>query len=114
MKRFVGLLLCLSLTIFTVARAMKPDHTLAAITKTAQKKPTGEKADAKTYSTMSQAEENEVAAEEDTDEEVTSADDDNMEDASDDQGEDMSDDGGGGDDGGADDSSDDGGGDDGD
>jgi len=48
MKKFVGLLLCLSLTIFTVARAMKPGHTLAVITKTGQKKPTGEKADAKT------------------------------------------------------------------
>jgi hypothetical protein len=48
MKNFVGLLLCLSLTIFSVARAMKPGHTLAAITKTTEKKSTGEKADAKT------------------------------------------------------------------
>lgn len=40
---------------------------------------------------MSEAEEEEVAAEEDTDEEVASDDDDSMEDASDDEGEDMSD-----------------------
>jgi len=43
---------------------------------------------------MSEAEEDEVAAEEDSDEEVASADDDSMEDASDDEGEDMSDDSG--------------------
>jgi hypothetical protein len=48
MKRFVSLLLCLSLSLFAVARAMKPSHTLAAVAKTAQKKPTGQKADAKT------------------------------------------------------------------
>lgn len=47
MKRLVSLLLCLSLTIFTVARAMKPSHTLAAIAKTPQKDPTGQKANAK-------------------------------------------------------------------
>src|SRR6266481_4278080 len=48
MKNFVGILLCLSLTIFSIARAMKPSHTLAADAKTAEKKPTDEKADAKT------------------------------------------------------------------
>jgi hypothetical protein len=48
MKKFVSLLLCLSLALFAVARAMKPSHTLAAVAKTAQKKPTGQKADAKT------------------------------------------------------------------
>src|SRR5215470_313231 len=48
MKRLVSLLLCLSLSIFTVARAMKPSNTLPAIAKTAQKDPTGQKADAKT------------------------------------------------------------------
>jgi len=48
MKKFVSLLLCLSFSVFAVARAMKPSHTLAAVAKTAQKKPTGEKADAKT------------------------------------------------------------------
>ena len=48
MKNFVSLLICLSLSVFAVARAMTPSHTLAAVAKTAQKKPTGEKADAKT------------------------------------------------------------------
>jgi hypothetical protein len=48
MKRFVSLSLCLSLSIFTVARAMKPSHTLATVAKTAQEKPTEQKADAKT------------------------------------------------------------------
>ena len=48
MKNFVSLLLCLSLSVFAVARAITPSHTLAAVTKTAQKKPTGQKADAKT------------------------------------------------------------------
>ena len=62
---------------------------------------------------MSEAEEDEVAADEDTDEEVASDDEDSMEDASDDEGEDMSgDDDSGGD--AADDSGDDGGDDDGD
>ncbi len=48
MKKFVSLLLCLSLSLFAVARATKPSHTLAAVAKAAQKKPTGEKAHAKT------------------------------------------------------------------
>jgi hypothetical protein len=48
MKRLVSLSLCLSLSIFTVARAVKPSHTLAAVAKGAEKKPTGQKADAKT------------------------------------------------------------------
>src|SRR6266446_3828776 len=48
MKKLVSLSLCLSLSLFAVARAVKPGQTLAAIAKTAQKKPTGEKADAKT------------------------------------------------------------------
>jgi hypothetical protein len=48
MKKFVSLLLCLSFSVFAAARAMKPSHTLAAVAKTAQKKPTGQKADAKT------------------------------------------------------------------
>jgi len=58
---------------------------------------------------MSEAEEDQVAADEDTDEEVASADDDSMEDASDDEGADMSDDEGAGDDTGDDDGGDDGG-----
>jgi hypothetical protein len=48
MKKLVSLSLCLSLSLFAVARAMKPSHTLAAVAETAQKKPSGEKADAKT------------------------------------------------------------------
>ena len=48
MKNFASLLLCLSLSVFAVARATTPGHMLAAIAKTAQKKPTGQKADAKT------------------------------------------------------------------
>jgi len=48
MKKFLPLLLCLLLSIFTVARATKPAHTPAPDTKIAQKKPTARKADAKT------------------------------------------------------------------
>ena len=48
MNKLVSLLLCLSLSLFTVARAMKPGQTLAVVAKTAQKKPTGQNADAKT------------------------------------------------------------------
>ena len=48
MKKFLPLLLCLLLSIFTVARATKPAHTPAPDTKMAQKKPTARKADAKT------------------------------------------------------------------
>jgi hypothetical protein len=47
-KKFLPLLLCLSLSIFSVARATNPAHTAAPGAKTAQKKSTGEKADAKT------------------------------------------------------------------
>jgi len=48
MKKLVSLSLCLSLSLFAVARAVKPGQTLAVVAKTAQEKPTGEKADAKT------------------------------------------------------------------
>ena len=48
MKKFLPLLLCLLLSIFTLARATKPAHTPAPDTKMAQKKPTAQKADAKT------------------------------------------------------------------
>jgi hypothetical protein len=77
MKKFVLLWLCLSLSIFTMARAMKPSHTLGTVANAAGEKPI-------------EAEREEVAAEEDTDTEVASNDDDSMEDASDDEGEDMS------------------------
>ena len=84
MKKFLPLLLCLSLSIFTVARATKPAHTPAPDTKTAQKKPTGQEADAKT-----------LLNDANTDEEVASDDDDSMDGASDDEGENMNDDDGG-------------------
>ena len=111
MKKFLPLLLCLLLSIFTVARATKPAHTPAPDTKTAQKKPTGQEADAKT-----------LLNDANTDEDVASDDDDSTEDASDDDGEDMNDDDGGDapgdedtgdDDAGDDDGGDDGGGDEG-
>ena len=89
MKKFVGLLLCLSLSFFAVARATKLDHTPAASEKSAQKKPAyveNESFD------MSDAEEDDVAAEEDADTEVDSDDDGSMEDAPDDEGEHMNDD----------------------
>src|SRR6266478_8667641 len=48
MKNFVRLLLCLSLSVFAVARAISPSKALNATARTAQKKETGKKADAKT------------------------------------------------------------------
>src|SRR5712691_8443951 len=48
MKNFVRVLLCLSLLGFGVARAVKPGKDLAAAARTAQKKPSGKNADAKT------------------------------------------------------------------
>ena len=47
MKKFVPLVLCLLLSIFTVARAMKPAHTPVPGTKIASGKPAAQKADAK-------------------------------------------------------------------
>src|SRR5512132_1836682 len=106
MKKFLPLLLCISLSIFTVARATKPAHTPAPDTKTAQNKPSGREADAKT--SLNDA---------NTDEKVASDDDDSMEVAPSDEGEDRNDDDGGdapGDeDTGDDDGGDDGGGDEG-
>src|SRR6266481_6143382 len=48
MKNFVRLLLCLSLSVFAVARAISPSKALNTTARTAQKKETGTKADAKT------------------------------------------------------------------
>ena len=48
MKKLVSLLFCLSLSLFAVARATEPGQIPAVVAKTAQKKPTGQKADAKT------------------------------------------------------------------
>ena len=110
MQKFLPLLLCLLLSIFTVARATKPAHTAAPDTKMTQKPPTGQEADAKT-----------LLDDANTDEKVASEDDDNTEVASSDEGEDMNDDDGGGapgdedtgDDAGDDDAGDDSGGDEG-
>ena len=105
MQKFLPLLLCLLLSIFTVARATKPAHTAAPDTKMTQKPPTGQEADAKT-----------LLDDANTDEKVASEDDDNTEVASSDEGEDMNDDDGGGapgdEDTGDDDAGDDDGGDD--
>ena len=48
MKKFVALLLCLSLSFFIAARAAKPSHAPPAHANTAHKKGEGQKADAKT------------------------------------------------------------------
>jgi hypothetical protein len=48
MKKLMAILLCLCLAEFTVSRAAKPSRELAATAKTAQKKPSAKKADAKT------------------------------------------------------------------
>ena len=71
MMKFLPVFICLSLSLFTVARAMKPTHTLAAGTKTLL-----ENANAP--------------------EEVASDDDDSADDASGDEGEDLNDDDGSG------------------
>jgi len=88
MKKFLPLLLCLLLSIFTVARATKTAHTPAPDTKTAQNEPRGQEADAKTlFNDANKA----LAAMIKT----ARDDDDSIEDASDDEGEDMNDDDGG-------------------
>ena len=48
MKKLVSLSLCLSLSLFAAARAMKPAQILAVVAKSDQKKSTGDKADGKT------------------------------------------------------------------
>jgi hypothetical protein len=48
MNKLVSLFLCLSLSLFAVARAMKPGQMLAVVTKSDQKESTGQKADGKT------------------------------------------------------------------
>ena len=83
MKKFLPFLLCLLLSVFTVAAAMKPPHTPAANTNTAQKNPMGQEADAKT-----------LLSDQNSNEGVDSDDDDNMDGASDDEGENMNDDDG--------------------
>ena len=72
MKKFLPFVLCLSLSIFSVARAMKPAHALAPETAA-----------------------NVLVDDENTDEGVASDDDDSTEGASNDQGEDINDNDGG-------------------
>jgi hypothetical protein len=111
MKKFLPLLLCLLLSIFTMARATKPARTSVPDTRTAQNKPRGQQADAKT-----------LLNDANTDEQVASDDDDSTEVPSNNEGQDINDDGGGdapddentgGDDAGDDNGADDGGGDEG-
>jgi hypothetical protein len=82
MKRFLPLLLCVVLSIFTVARATKPTHTAVPNMKTAHNEARGQEAEAKTF--LNDA---------NTGEEVPSAGDDRTEPASSDDGEDVNDDG---------------------
>jgi hypothetical protein len=106
MKRLVSLSLCLSLSLFAVARAMKQSPTLAVVVKTAQEK--------NESFHVSDAGEQEAAAEEDTDQEAAPAADNSIQDVSEDEGEDMADDDASADDnGGEGDSGDDDGGNDG-
>ena len=109
MNKFLPLLLSLSLSIFTVARATKPTNTGVPDVKTAHNESMAQDAAVKTLLNDANA-----------DEQVTSDDDDSMEVPSSDEGEDVNDDDGGdaprdentGDDGGGDDDGgDDGGGD---
>ena len=104
MNKFLPLLLCLVLSIFTVARAAKPTHMAVPNMKTAHNEPRGQEAEAKT-----------LLNDTNTGEEVPSDGDDSTEPASSDDGENVNDDGGGdapgGEDTGDDDAGDDDGGD---
>ena len=84
MNKFLPLLLCLLLSIFTVARATKPTHMAVPNMKTAHKEPRGQEAEAKM-----------LLNDPNTGEEVPSGGDDSTEPASSDDGEDVNDDGGG-------------------
>ena len=81
MNKFLPLLLCLVLSIFTVARATKPTHMAVSDMKTAHNEPRGQEAEAKT-----------LLNDANTGEEVASDGDDSTEPAS---SEDVNDDGGG-------------------
>jgi hypothetical protein len=82
-KRFLPVLLCLLLSIFTVARATKPAHIFAPETKNSQKPPTGQqeglKALVKVQNTLEEA--------------TSDKDDESTEGASNDDGENTSDNG---------------------
>ena len=110
MRRSLPLLLCLSLSLFTLARAIKPTHTLASDTRNAPKLPVEQLGDAKASFKQPN-----------TEQETGSNDNDNKDDASADEGEDANNDDAGdaaadedpGDDNGADDDAGDDNGDDG-
>ena len=84
MNKFLPLLLCLLLSVFTVARATKPTHMTVPNMKTAHNEPRGQDADANT-----------LLNDANTGEELASDGDDSTEPASSDDGEDVNDDGGG-------------------
>ncbi len=84
MNKFLPLLLCLLLSIFTMARATKPTRMAVPNIKTAHNKPRGQEAEAKTSFNDAN-----------TGDEVPSGGDDSTEPASSDDGEDVNDDGGG-------------------
>lgn len=81
MRRFLPLLLCLSLSIFTVARVTKQIHPLSPDTKSNPKPPMGQQADART-----------LLKDPNTEQETGSSDNGNKDDASNDEGEDVNDD----------------------
>ena len=81
MKKFLPVFICLSLSVFTLARVTKPAPTLAPGTKTTQEESPGQEAHAKLLLKSTTPSE-----------EVASDHDDNANDASGDQGEDMDDD----------------------
>ena len=83
MKKFLPFLLCLLLSIFTMARATKPAHMPTPNTKSAQKNPSEQEADGKT-----------LLSDENNDEDVTSDDDGSMAGTSDNEGENVNDDDG--------------------
>jgi len=84
MNKFLPLLLCLVLSIFTVAHAAKPTHMAVPSKKTAHNESRGQEAEAKT-----------LLNDTNTGEEVPSDGDDNTEPASSDDGEAVNDDGNG-------------------
>jgi hypothetical protein len=84
MKKFLPLLLCLLLSIFTMARATKPTRIAVPNMKTAHNVPRQQEADAKT-----------LLNDANSGQEVASDGDDSTQPASNDDGEDVNDDGGG-------------------
>jgi len=106
MRRFLPLVLCLSLSIFTVARATKLAHTATFYTRTTRKPPVEQPADAKALFKHANTEEETGASDNDSIDDASGnegedVDGDDDSDAVDDQ--DTGDDDGGDDDGGGDD-----------